>query len=274
MFRATSFGTIFALCMFAAAPVAWATHPGVSGGSSPAGRDVRVASHVGELSNDEVVWRSRYAVEPADRGRTSVLGFVGSLPKGAAVVETSPPEATLERSVSGRPVGLRLPDSAHRRHEVALVVRQPYRPESGLRPPVAGERAAQRISLKGMHYRPDASSGLREYPGYVAPRNYGDDVGDPIERHLGEAPENVEQLVYARPADVANARLTGEITAAEAHRTRVVLLLGGVLAVIGLLGGVGYKLLESRAEEERADAILEEHGASAEAPWGDEFDDL
>lgn len=270
MWRFVTVRIVLALSIVAVPQLAQAAGPD---GSAEV-RDVRVASHVGELKNDRLEWRSRYSLRPSERGRPSLVEFVRPLPEQVEVVETSPADATLVRSVSGRPTGLRLPGAASDHDEVSLVVRSPYTPESGLQPPFAGPRSAQRVALKGLHYRPDDGSGLREYPGFIAPRNYGDRAGDRIERYLGEGPSQPEQLVYTRPTEVDGARLTGEMTSDEAYRTRVVFLLGGSLVVIGLLAGCAYKLLESRAEEERAEAILEEHGASAEEPWGEEFDEL
>lgn len=266
MWRSFAIETI-AVVAFLALPGA-ALAAGPQEGPNPSRtRDVRAAGHVGELTNDRMVWRSRYAVHPVDPETASRIAFVRPLPEETEVVETSPPGATLVRNGSGRPTAVRVPAPASDREEVSLVVRHGFDAESGLQPPFAGERTDQRVALQGLHYSPADDSGLRSYPGHMATEHEGTEAGESIEGYLGEPPGEREHLIYARPTDLAGARLSGAFTSDESHRRRVVFLLGGVLVVLGVLIGGAYKWLEGRAKEERAEAILEEYGGSSDDPW-------
>jgi hypothetical protein len=268
MWRSFASGTI-ALFVSIALPAIALADGTQEGSESSNRRDVRTASHVGELSNDKILWRSRYAVAPVALDQPSRVAFVRPLPDDTEFVETSPPGATLVRDGSGRPTALRIPGSSSEEEEVSMVVRHGFDPETALQPPFSGERTEQRVALEGLRYAPADESGLRTYPGHMAHGSDGQEVGDRVEGYLGDPPGEREHLIYVRPTDLASGGLSGEFTTEEAHRQRVVFLLGGALVLFGLLVAGAYKLLEGRAKEERAEAILEEHGAPSDDSWED-----
>jgi hypothetical protein len=204
------------------------------------------ASHHGVWTGTGVEWRTELLLSAAD---TVTLAL--PLPAEVEILEGS--QGHPLRDAQGQVVGFELPD---RRARILLRQPLPSQPQVTLSPPLVDSDQAQRVTLEGIRFEPDASLGMdsrvlcKTHPEISAADRHALD-----ERISGRRARLQEQPIYLIADDRLAAGLRGSIRDERATVGLGVTAGGvfiGLLALLALL----HRALERRARVEAAEAYL------------------
>lgn len=208
------------------------------------------AQHDGAVVGDEIVWRSRMAIDGGGEVPLRV-----TLPAHVAV-DVVASDATVLRDAAGRAVGLRVP-AGYRIVELATRQRADV---DALHPPLVA--TTERVALgAGARFTPAPDLGIEARIGRYAAHDVGARDDAHLERTLGRPARRGDSLpILLGPDTSASLRargLVGDLVVGDAHKAPLAAGLALVAACVAAALALVVRALGRRAALERADAVIE-----------------